>query len=112
EPPYKIEGAIEQLNKIVSKLSDADLQSEQVQKIYLALAKAHHERTVFAATIDRPTPEQRNLENASSRTRLDIVRKLVRLNTPVAAEARELLQQWGGRGPAEKVSEVSTFAEA
>ncbi len=44
EPPYKIEMAIEQLEKVVGKLSDADLQSELVQKIYLALAKAHRVR--------------------------------------------------------------------
>jgi len=112
EPPYKIELAIAQLEKADSEMTPADRATEVGQRIALALAKAHHQRTVQAATVERPTPEQRTAANLSTRKRGELLRQLVKLNSIVANDARALLEEWGLRGPAEKTSEVSTFAEA
>lgn len=112
EQPYKIELAIEQLDKIVKELGDAERDSDIGQRIRLALAKAHHQRTVFVSDLDVPTQEQRVAANVSTRQRSDILRQLMRLDSVVANEARELAKEWGMRGPAERVSEVSTFGDA
>jgi hypothetical protein len=112
EPPYKIELALAQLEKCDSEMTPADRATETGQRITLALAKAHHQRSLQAATVERPTPEQRSAANLSSRKRGELLRQLVKLDSFVANEARELLAEWGMRGPAEKTSEVSTFAEA
>lgn len=112
ESPYKIELAIAQLEKIASELTEADMSSELAQRIKLALAKAYHQRVLFTAALDVPTPEQRVAANVSSRFRSDIVRQLAKMNSPIADEARELLKEWGMRGPAENVKEVSSFGEA
>ena len=112
EAPYKIEPALAQLEKIAAELTEADMANELSQRIKLALAKAHHERTLFVATLEVPTPEQRVAANVSLRMRSDIVRQLSKYNSPVAEEARELLEEWGMRGPAASVKEVSTFGEA
>lgn len=112
EAPFKIELAIAQLEKIASELTEAEMSNELSQRIKLALAKAHHQRTVFTDALEVPTPEQRVAANVSSRLRSDIARQLAKLSSPVADEARELLKEWGMRGPAENVKEVSTFGEA
>lgn len=112
EAPFKIELAIAQLEKVVSELTEADMASELSQRIKLALAKAHHQRTIFTEALDVPTPEQRVAANVSSRMRSEIARQLAKLSSPVADEARELLKEWGVKGPAENVKEVSTFGEA
>jgi hypothetical protein len=112
EPPFKIELALAQLEKIATELTEADMASDLAQRIKLALAKAHHQRTIFTEALEVPTPEQRTAANISARQRGEIVRQLSKLNSPVADEARELLKEWGMRGPAENVKEVSTFGEA
>lgn len=112
ESPAKIELALAQLDRIVRELSEADQQTEVGQKLLLALAKTHHARTEWVAGLERPTSEQRTGANSSSRLRAEYARRLVKMDSPLGAEARELLNAWGVRGPAEQVSEVSTFAEA
>lgn len=112
EQPYKIEMALAQLEKIAAELTDADMNTDLAQRIKLALAKAHHQRTVFTDSLDVPTPEQRTAANVSSRKRTEIARQLSMFSSPVADEARVLLKEWGVRGPSENVKEVSTFGEA
>lgn len=112
EQPYKIELALAQLEKIAKDLTDEDMHTDIAQRIMLALAKAHHQRTIFTEALEVPTPEQRTAGNVSTRRRAEIARQLSRFSTPIADEARELLKEWGVRGSVENVKEVTTFGEA